>query len=32
MKKFFVGKAIGAIIIFALLGIYLLAKYVLKLF
>ncbi|MBL4932205.1 zf-HC2 domain-containing protein [Clostridium paridis] len=32
MKSFFVGKAIGTIIIFAILGIYLLIKYVLNLF
>lgn len=32
MNRFFMGKAIGSIIIFALLGLYLLLKYVLHLF
>ena len=32
MRRFFAGKAIGTIIVFALLGIYLLLKYVLHLF
>ncbi|MBB6218327.1 hypothetical protein HNQ80_004491 [Anaerosolibacter carboniphilus] len=32
MSRFFIGKAIGTIIVFAILGIYLLLKYVLHLF
>lgn len=32
MRKFFIGKAIGTIIVFSLLGIYLLLKHVLHLF
>lgn len=32
MNRFFIGKAIGTIIIFAILGIYLLLKYVMHIF
>ncbi|HBW34116.1 MAG TPA: hypothetical protein DEF89_01575 [Desulfosporosinus sp.] len=32
MNRFFAGKAVGTIIVFGLLGIYLLLKYVLHLF
>ena len=32
VRRFFVGKAIGTIVIFAILGIYLLLKYVFHLF
>lgn len=32
MRRFFIGKAIGTVIIFAILGIYLLLKYALHLF
>ena len=32
VSRFFIGKAIGTIIVFAILGIYLLLKYVLHLF
>ena len=32
MKNFFVGKAIGTIVVFGILGIYLMLNYVLHLF